>query len=400
MSRGDSAVTIEAEVSPASPLPRSPEDGCSSLHCLALLSVVLYTANGEILQAATTENVPGAKCSPMLLMTLCHSSAILVVPWFAMMRKREDLEKVAELLAPGGSSAVIPLIVVLSLVLLLPNYLWTKSISYQPVGTTNAILQTSVGFAYVGSQLCLHGASAVGEGFTAGKTCAVFLAIAGSFIGLLEPSDSGSMKAHPPTASAAAVGGLATSTNGAAPMLGASLALASSATQAAYMIFSKRTLFAVRDKLESLALVWAGIATVHVTLLLPFVLFLLPMVGGEKAEFPDVYAQPLAFAAVLASIVLAGMVNTINTVVGVRGSPVLLSMAYTLVLPLSRLADWRLHGIPWTVPQAGGDVLILASFLIMSGVGAPAACRKVPEQGVGEELVRLQSVPKDGPKGA
>ncbi|CEL99691.1 unnamed protein product [Vitrella brassicaformis CCMP3155] len=349
---------------------------------LAFLAVLLFCLNGELLQWLQSRGAQ--RVSPMLNIWLCHVGGVLFVPFYLSLFRgsnsdeqqnddgremdeemtgvwfhtRQDDGRCTRRAGRGGvgmrsvlisqeltGRRLVVLSVVLSFALIAYNYCWSLSAYFVPVNVTNAAFQTSVAFVYCASVVFLRSA------LTTPKVLAVIGALAGAY---LASSPNGSVLWVEGHEGQGAKG----------VTLGVFIGLTSAFLNAVYQVGFKKT-FRNPD-MHFMGLYGILVALAHIVFILP-VVALFHFAGWERIEFPT---EPSMVVGVVVSAAVAFGVNCLSVVVIALHSPLLLTCAFALAIPISLLLDLSLHSSLTHISPTAiiGDLMIVVAFLILSGV--------------------------------
>ena len=308
--------------------PRQQRQAAVASVCL-LLSVALFVANSELMQAEAAAAVP-----PFFMIWLCHSamaSFLLLTAGRAGITKLRALSRAAFALSCGT---------------MLANYIFVVALRMASVTVVNAIYMGSVGPTYLLSVALLD------EQPSRPKQLAVCLVLGGIALMASGPDPSSDTSGGPPIGSRS---------------VGVALAVVSSVTVAVYKVLFKHIVGDVTTTVETLRVLGA-MGLCHLICLWPGVI-LLHVTGLEVLPLPT--ALPTAATASLwqvrglgANVVLALAVNLLSTHAMNLTTPVFTGAGMALSIPASVVADVVLHGgavssgIQWA-----GMVCILAGFL-------------------------------------
>jgi len=294
---------------------------------LAVLSVVLFVLNGEMLQFMQSGG--GHTVSPLVNIWACHLAGLALLPWAG-----PGWKKLSSLMQPDW---LVTSVVVLSVLLMCYNYFWVLSSREMPVAMVNAVFQSSVGTTYLFSVVFLNNSR-----FSQTKTAAVILAIIGAYLACASKDDP----EHPGSRhSGLLLAGLAVIGN------------------TAYQIAFKRWFGQVAGTDASVAIVYlVGVSAVHLVFITPL-LGLAHLTGFETAVLPQVGRN---LAGVLLTAVIAFFVNGLWILVLMLGSPVVLSCAFGLAIPLSLGFDMCFHHVQINFEQVLGHLMVIGAFALLT----------------------------------
>eukprot|EP00747_Dinoflagellata_sp_TGD_P191751 gnl/TRDRNA2_/TRDRNA2_55574_c0_seq1.p1 gnl/TRDRNA2_/TRDRNA2_55574_c0~~gnl/TRDRNA2_/TRDRNA2_55574_c0_seq1.p1 ORF type:complete len:436 (-),score=33.19 gnl/TRDRNA2_/TRDRNA2_55574_c0_seq1:34-1272(-) len=301
---------------------------------LAVLSAVLYSANGELLQGI--QRTSTSHVSPLLNLLLCHIGGLAFAP-AVLGRPPESLseDQVRRVpLAAGG----------FSLVLMGYNYVWLRSAVLVPIAVTNVIFQTSIAIIYVWSIVLFD------EVCSPIKLLGVFMALDGSAlasgIGLRElfsvDHDS----------------------------VGVALALLAAVGSASYQVLFRIVYSHTKSEPFFLMYFGAWVSLAHISVILPLVV-LADLIGFEQIEYPT---SGFEIVCTLGSASVAFLVNCLFICTMTWGSPMLLPAASVLSIPVTLVLDVALHGAQTSGLQLLGHGMVIASFVLLTGM--KACCRQ------------------------
>ena len=113
------------------------KSGSSHAYVIAIISVLIMVANGEIFQAL--QSTDKVLVSPVLNVWLCHSVAFILIPYYCSSKNRLIVQLNTELFW-----WFIAAIILVCILLMVPNTLWIVATKYEPVGAVNALFQNFV----------------------------------------------------------------------------------------------------------------------------------------------------------------------------------------------------------------------------------------------------------------
>jgi drug/metabolite transporter (DMT)-like permease len=300
---------------------------------LAALACVLFSLNGELLQALQVHS-GGSHVSPLLNLILCHLGGLAFAPKYMILH------------APGtdASSEVLNLrgvalrSLLLAVLLMGYNYAWLSSARYVAVGLTNAIFQTSIAFVYLAS-VALFSDTHV----AAPQICGVVLSLVGSAL-----------------ASGVGNGTVASATH--ELVLGVSLALMASVGCMMYQVCFKIMFGQKKNDARFLAHVGAWVSIWHILVMLPLA-GIADIIGFEVMEFPR---ERLIIFGTMASAIIASTVNALYLCMVMWGSSMLLPCSAAFSVPLTVALDMLLHQArPSRMEVIGQFMVVLSVGLIL-----------------------------------
>lgn len=323
---------------------------------LAVCSCILYTLNGELLQAVQL-NTPTGEIhpSPMLNMMLCHLGGLVFVPTLACDGSRAygppKANASSGLLSGRVKSRIVHTLssmprltaLLFALVLMGYNYLWLLSSRHVAASVTNAIFQSSVAFVYVGSVVLF------GEPVTLPRVLGVVLALAGTTI----TSNVFGLQGYSHTASST--------------LVGAGLALLAAVGLACYQVLFRLIFGHHRREVRFLGFFYGWISLWHIFVVLPLVL-LASVLGIEALKLP--YGSYAVVGTILTAA-FASTVNVMNLGIVMWGWPMLLPCAAILSIPLQAVLDLVFHGLMPSLLQLVGLALIMGAVALISDLVSP-----------------------------
>jgi len=297
---------------------------------LAILSCVLYSCNGELLQFLQLHVPEGNHASPLMNLIICHLGGLVFAPKF-LFWKPSGFSKTPTTSVPIGS-------LLLAMLLMGYNYAWLLSARHLAAGLTNAIFQTSIAFVYVASVLLFR------EPMQSLQLLGVGFALAGSFLatGFEKPETS--------------------TTDTFRQDLGILLALCASVGCMLYQVLFKYLYGHLKSDARFLAHIGAWVSIWHILAIFPIAL-LAHFVGFEAIQLPH---GRTAVVGTLASACVASTVNAMYICIVMWGSSMLLPCASALSVPFTVALDILLHHqVPGKVEVCGHLLVVLSVFLIM-----------------------------------
>lgn len=300
---------------------------------LAVLSAVLYSLNGELIQFLQISVNPqdSTHASPLMSLLFCHSGGLLFAPHFIM---NPPTFKLPPWHIPAASC-------ILALLLMGYNYAWVRSAMLVPVGLTNSIFQTTVATTYIASLLIGE------ESVSLVKVIGVLLAVCGGFL-------------------ASGVGDFHESTVVRMKSLGISLAFLAAVGQTAYQVVFRRLYPVLKMDASFIAYFGMWVSFMHVIVVLPLI-FTAHVVGMEAITLPN--HGRVIFGTVVTAVV-AFMVNAMVLCVVAWGSPMLLPGSYALSIPVTLLCDLAIHHVHPMFNQLVGQTLIITAFFALTDAGS------------------------------
>lgn len=297
---------------------------------LAIMSCVLYSCNGELLQFLQLHAADGGRASPLLNLVLCHVGGIVFAPHF-LFWKPSSFQGGQGLSVHWGS-------LLLALCIMAYNYAWLLSARFLAVGLTNAIFQTSIALVYLASvfvfrDALLAPAQIIGVGLSLGGSV-----LASGVLGL---------------------GGTVASNWEAG--LGIFLALCASVGCMAYQVLFKYFYGHLKGDARFLAHIGAWVSVWHIIAILPLVC-LAHITGFEVMEFPHGRA---AVVGTLASACVASMVNAMYICIVMWGSSMLLPCASAFSVPCTVGLDMVLHAVVPARLQICGHIMVVLSVVLI-----------------------------------
>lgn len=297
---------------------------------LAILSCVLFSCNGELLQflqlhASSAGNVSP---SPMFNLIICHCGGLFFAPHFLLWKPLGFSDGLSMNVQVGS--------LLIAFLLMGYNYLWLQSARYLSVGLTNAIFQTSAAFVLVASIVVFR------DEVERMQFVGVALALGGSFLA------SGIGDTTAPASSHV--------------RFGAFLALSGAFGYMLYQVVFKYLFGRFKSDARFLAHIGAWVSIWHVVVIFPLALLGSAM-GFEAMQFPQ---GSLMVWGTLLSAVLASTVNAMYICMVMWGSSMLLPCASALSVPFTVGLDVFLHKqIPARLEACGHMMVVLSVVLIM-----------------------------------
>lgn len=316
--------------SSSSPAPRrfSPYVGIAPL--LALLSCVLYSCNGELLQFLQLHGTKdgGQPPSALLNLIICHLGGLLFAPHFLFWKPIGFREGLALDVQVGS--------LLMALLLICYNYCWLLSAKFLAVGLTNAIFQTSVALVFVASILVFR------DDFDTTQLAGVALALLGSFL-----------------ASGVETPGAEHSSNFG---LGIFFALCAAIGCMVYQVAFKYVFGQFRNDARFLAHIGSWVSLWHVLVIFP-VACLFHYFGIETMQFPS---GSMMVVGTMASAIIASTVNAMYICMVMWGSSMLLPCASAMSVPFTVGLDILFHRVvPARLEASGHMMVVISVFLIM-----------------------------------
>mmetsp|Transcript_68483 Transcript_68483/g.164464 ORF Transcript_68483/g.164464 Transcript_68483/m.164464 type:complete len:363 (-) Transcript_68483:129-1217(-) len=314
---------------------------------LALLSCILYSCNGELLQALQqSSDATQGHISPLLNLLLCHLGGLAFAPvvLWSEARPRSYPSPMVK-----GSALLF------AFILMGYNYAFLSSSKFLLVGITNAVFQASTALVYLASVWLFR------EPLTLARVIGVALCLCGSAVA------SRSSEAHADGST------LAQMTSGIA--LAALAAVGVTVYQVLFRHWHGHLKYDVRFLMEFG--MWVSIY--HIIVMFPLVL-LANFTGVEELHFPS---GTKACLGVAASAAIASTVNGLYLCIVMWGSPMLLPCASAFSLPLMVSLDVVLHGARPAGSEVLGHLMVVASvpliLNIFSSNQAPAGSTESQE---------------------
>lgn len=299
---------------------------------LALVSVFVFSGNGELLQALQLSGGQ-VEISPIANLILCHSGGLLFVPYLIKNSPTLADSNVSRTYVFGAS-------LLFALVLMGYNYAWIKSATFLPVALTNSICQTSVMFVYVAS------VAMFGEPLTWRRSVGVLCCLSGLMLA----------SGFSPT--------LGISKVGVGMEAGAWLAALSALGVTLYQVLFRRMFCTCKSDVHFLIYFFACVSIVHIVIILPLALLASAM-GLEEFKFPS---TPGGITAAFISGAMASAVNMLYLCVMSWGRPMLMPCTNVLTIPTLVVLDILFHGIVPPAVEVIGHVLIVASIVLILDV--------------------------------
>jgi drug/metabolite transporter (DMT)-like permease len=296
---------------------------------LAILSCVLYSCNGELLQYMQLHAGSGGHASPLLNLIICHMGGLVFVPHFLFWKPAGIFD--GGLSVPVGS-------LLLAFILMGYNYAWLSSARFLAAGLTNAIFQTSIAFVCFANAIVfrekLEGIQLLGVGF----------ALGGSFLA----------SGYENTPS--------TQTSQSDVRLGIFLALIASVGMMLYQVLFKYLYGHLKNDARFLAHIGAWVSVWHVVAIFPLAC-VAHAAGFEAMQLPH---SNLAVFGTLLSACIASTVNAMYICIVMWGSAMLLPCASALSVPFTVALDMALHHVvPGKLEMTGHFMVVLSVVLIM-----------------------------------
>lgn len=295
---------------------------------LAIISCVLFSFNGELLQFLQLHASNEGNISPMLNLIICHSGGLLFAPHFLFWKPLGFSEGLGMNVQMGS--------LLIAFLLMGYNYLWLQGARYLTVGLTNAIFQTSVAFVYIASVTVFR------DEPEHMQLVGVALAMGGSFL-------------------ASGIG------NPGAPVsthlrFGVFIALIGAFGYMVYQVTFKYLFGRFKNDARFLAHIGAWVSIWHVVVIFPLAC-VASALGLETMHFPH---GSLMICGTLASAVIASTVNAMYICMVMWGSSMLLPCASALSVPFTVGLDAILHHVvPARMEACGHMMVVLSVVLIM-----------------------------------
>lgn len=309
---------------------------------LAILSCVLYSCNGELLQFLQLHSPNGGNASPLLNLIFCHLGGLVFAPKFLSY-------KPASL---NGNTKLGALL--LSLLLMGYNYCWLLSARFLAAGLTNALFQTSVAFIY------LAGVAIFNDKMESMQLFGVTLAICGAF--------------------------LASGISSNAPQnlqLGIFLALCASIGMMLYQVLFKYLYGHLKSDAHFLAHIGAWVSVWHILVIFPLAV-LAHIAGFEHMQLPH---GNLAVGGTVLSACIASTVNAMYICMVMWGSFMLLPCAQAVSVPFTVGLDMFLHHVIPGRSEIMGHLMILTSVVLIMGLHKDLARHWKPKTVYGESVM-------------
>lgn len=299
---------------------------------LAVMSAILYSLNGELMQFLQVSVSPklANHASPLMSLLFCHTGGLLFIPYFMM---NPPNFKLPSWHIPAASC-------VLAILLMGYNYAWVRSAMLVPVGLTNAIFQTTVATTYIASVTLGE------ESLSWLKTLGVCFALAGGFLA------GGGDSLEAPIVRMRTVG--------------IGFALMAAIGMTAYQITFRRLYPLLKYDASFIAYFGMWVSVMHIIVVLPLI-GVAHMAGMEQITLPN-HASVVFGTCVTA--VVAFIVNAMVLCVIAWGSPMLLPGSYALSIPVTLLCDLVMHHVHPLFNQLVGQLLIVAAFFVLTDLPA------------------------------
>lgn len=295
---------------------------------LAIISCVLFSFNGELLQFLQLHASNEGNISPMLNLIICHSGGLLFAPHFLFWKPLGFSEGLGMNVQMGS--------LLIAFLLMGYNYLWLQGARYLTVGLTNAIFQTSVAFVYLCGVTIFRDTA-----FAPAQIIGVALCLLGSAL-------------------ASGLGGDRTSASHQV-VIGVLLALFASLGNTIYQVLFKYLFGHLKNDARFLVQIGAWCSLWHVVAIFPLVL-LAHVVGFETIEIPH---GTLAVIGTFASACIASTVNALYICIVMWGSSMLLPCASMFSVPFTVALDMLLHGIRPSRLEMLGHTMVVASVVLI-----------------------------------
>jgi len=288
-------------------------------------SAILFTLNGELFQSLGAQG----SVSPLFNLWLCHLGGLAFSP--LLWQHRDALAGILDGSFWKGTAVLAALVVAY-------NYAWLLSARHLPIGLTNLFFQSSLVFSYLGSVVCGY------EDCSRASLLAVALCMLGVVVACWQ--DQGGLGGMNPT--------------------GAGLGLAAALGCSGYQLAWKGLLGA-RGAPSWLLYCAAGWAVSF------FHLVGTPLLVLAHYSFePVVLPAWEAVGPVCVTVVVAFLVNVLNVLTIVEGSPVVFCLGNALTLPTAFIADALLKKEAITRPDVLGSACIAAALVVRFSVSLSA----------------------------
>lgn len=308
---------------------------------LAILSCVLYSCNGELLQFLQLHAPNGGNASPLLNLIICHLGGLVFAPQFLNYK-------------PTGVNVNVKLTSLLLACLLMGyNYCWLLSARFLAAGLTNAIFQTSVAFVY------LAGVAVFNDKLESMQLVGVAFALGGSFLA----SGLGSNNPGPQNL-----------------QLGIFLALCAAIGMMLYQVLFKYLYGHLKGDAHFLAHIGAWVSIWHIIAILPLAV-LAHFAGFEHMQLPH---GNLAVGGTVLSACIASTVNAMYICIVMWGSFMLLPCAQALSVPFTVGLDMFLHHVVPAKMEMFGHMMVLTSVILIMGLDKAALRQMKPKMLHGE----------------
>lgn len=321
---------------------------------LALISCVLFSVNGELLQFLQGHISTGSHVSPMLNLIACHLGGLFFAPHF-LFRKGPNGSALHST-SQGNCMNVQAGALLLAILVMGYNYAWLLSARFLAVGLTNAIFQTSVAFVYLCGVTVFRDTP-----FAPAQIVGVVLCLGGSAL-------------------ASGVGGGAPASRGI--WLGVFLAMCASVGCTLYQVLFKYLFGHLKNDARFLAQVGAWVSVWHVVAIFPIAV-LAHALGFETMEFPH---GRFAVWGTLTSACIASTVNALYICIVMWGSSMLLPCASLFSVPFMVGLDMMLHAITPTRFELCGHIMVVMSVVLILDLHKALARNLQPDFAMSEKL--------------